>query len=646
MPPGCFVIFRHIVRSSHPYFAMNQKTTWLLGIMALAFGCLIGFFQIHNADIWWHIAWGEKMLEQLRAFPAAESFYFTTTSSAYLHDLPNTFLGDIGLALLYNVGGVLGLQLLVLACLFLGGALVILSPFGKQMLANKSRQHLALLLFLGFCLGTSQLQLVRNSLASLFFFPLVLAIYSWHVRHGGWKTILFYPGIFLAWSLIHSSYILGIISLLILYAGLFFDQKNNRILSRSYLFIVLVLLFITMSVTLTYSCQAQHLMSDAVTRGWEAVTETVVRIENLRTSSTTAHSDFSLTSMVLKPLWNSESKSGDFIPTWKIFRHPAAWSSLLLSLVALLFLLLNRLSNKIGRLMLLGCTTYFGICYFRGTGYATITAVFIIASILSDAPLSMGLIIFKNRLSWIQKRIIPFSTIVCFLALSGILYLTIAKKSEYFFMERGRVFGCGKAAIFEDAAYNFVKNHFLNEPCFTTMVTGSYALVNWKDQKKVFIDAFFAPHPSTLWHDYDQAFKMQNLTFLDQYEVQVAIIENTRLDWQSLFLNSPEWQPIAIGLGTTVYIKQNKMTGQLPVEVLFTLAEVNNAPSLTTRRAVATAFYNSILALQLHGNGGVAAALMKKHRDLFKNLVGYLSLSQRGNIRQEPAGIKPTMLIP
>ncbi len=102
---------------------MIRITSWflvLVGFVALLFGCLVGFFPVYNSDIWWHMAWGNAMIAQHTLFPTAYSFYFTPISTTYLRELPNAFLGDIELALLYRCGGTMALQFLVLVCLFLG----------------------------------------------------------------------------------------------------------------------------------------------------------------------------------------------------------------------------------------------------------------------------------------------------------------------------------------------------------------------------------------------------------------------------------------------------------------------------------------------------------------------------------------------
>lgn len=208
----------------------------------------------------------------------------------------------------------------------------------------------------------------------------------------------------------------------------------------------------------------------------------------------------------------------------------------------------------------------------------------------------------------------------------------------------GKARGFGKAAVFDDAPYNFAKTYFLDAACFTTIVTGSYASLLWKN-KKVFIDSFFAPHPNELWKDYNALLETNDETLLDGHHVSIALVENSRLDWQSFFLNAPSWRPVALGKGVTLYGKENLISAETPIEILFDHAEIASlAP--TERRALAAAYYNSILSLQLHQLPQAAAATIEHDETLFKTLVACLDPTQQANIRFAPPGIKPVLLTP
>ncbi len=609
---------------------VHQSSRWLLTIMTLSLMIFIGLFHIHNSDVWWHIAWGEQMLAQHTLFPLAEFFYFTPTSTAYLRELPNTFLGDIGLALLFGRGGIISLQLLVLGCLF-SGAYCILGSWKKKL--QEAPQWLPLVAFflVAFCIGTCQLQVVRNSIISLALFPLTLALYLQHTRRGGWKIFIAYIPLFFIWSWIHPSYLLGIISLLLLYGGDLLEKiLFHRPLSNSLpTFQALTALTLLFFITLSYSWQPRQLITTPITHAFSSLTHCLKK--ESPTSKTSG-----ILEKIIQPAWKKGAAplSGDFIPTWSVIHHPAAWSSLLLALVSWGFLLFYRGPHKIGFIGLLALTTYFGCCYLRGTGYLTIVSIFILTCILtSSKELSPPRFLFRCIALFI------------FIAVTGIMSLIFSKRTEFFFKEKGRAFGIGKAAVFDDAAYDFAKTHFLDAPCFTTLVTGSYASFFWKKEKNVFIDSFFAPHPNELWKDYSALLETQDDTLLDRYHVSIALIENSRLDWQSFFLSAPTWRPIAIGKGVTLYAKQALVGVDAPIEMLFNLADVESlAP--TEQRALAAAYYNGILTLQLHQMSQAAAHTMYHDKALFETLFRYLDSQQQSNIRLTPPSIKPALLMP
>ncbi|MBM3856993.1 MAG: hypothetical protein FJ390_03415, partial [Verrucomicrobia bacterium] len=359
---------------------MKNKVIWAVGTLSITFGIFIGFFHIHNSDVWWHIAWGEQMLQQHTIFPAADFFYFTPTTNDYLRDLPNTFLGDIGLAFLFRWGGTVALQLLVLTCLF-SGAYFILTPWKNKIQENKQWVPFALLLFFAFCLGTCQLQVVRNSIVSLSLFPLTLVRYVKHTQYGGKKYLSSSVFIFLIWSWIHPSYLLGILSLLLLYGGdciehFLHSRSLSSVMPSFRALLALTLLFL---VTLTYSWQPRQLITTTLTHTTSSLTHFLKK--ELHSSSSSEE----LSTKITEPLWGKSAAplSGDFVPTWKVMHHPAAWSSMLLALVAWLSLFFYRGPHKLGFIGLLILTTYFGYCYLRGTGYLTIVAIFILTSVLT-----------------------------------------------------------------------------------------------------------------------------------------------------------------------------------------------------------------------------------------------------------------------
>ncbi len=616
---------------------MSRKLIWILELSVLVLGGGVSFFHIHNSDVWWHIAWGEEMLREHTIFPSADLFYFTPTTTHYLRELPNTFLGDIALALLMRAGGVVALELLVFFSLLGGAYFLLFLPWYNRLKQDPRWISLGYLLFVFFCLGTSQLQIVRNSIISLAFFPLTLLLYIEQKDEKNHKIFFLYPLLFLCWSWIHPSYFLGMISLFLLYGGEVLhwivkkSQKRNFSFPISTTRMLLILLTIFLF-TLTYSWQPRQLLTAGVRNAASFITH----FENAKSLS--GPDSQNMLSQITQPIWVNKQipLSGDFLPTWRVLHHPAAWCSLLLALLAWIALLLFPTPYKWGMTTLLLLTTYFGICYFRGTGYLAIASIFILVSTIPDMHYWPRALL---------KIIPPACALIAFLLSLSILGFIASHQSEFFFKEKGRIVGIGKAAVFSEEVYQFAEQFFPSAPCFTTIVTGSYASFFWQKKKKVFIDGFFAPHPTSLWQDYNALTQSEENTLLDRYNVQIALVENSRFDWQNRFLNALGWRPIALGKGVTLYGKENLISPETPLQILFDSSEVQ-ALAPTERQALAAAYYNSILILQLHHFSKAALESVNQNPILFSTLVSFLDPSQRGNILFDPPSIKPCLLMP
>ena len=111
----------------------------------------------------------------------------------------------------------------------------------------------------------------------------------------------------------------------------------------------------------------------------------------------------------------------------------------------------------------------------------------------------------------------------------------------------------------------------------------------------MFVDGFFAPHPSSLWQDYKEVRKSQNPNLLhDRYGAELALVEHDRLDWNDMFQSGSAWQPAAMGLGEELYRYEAKRSSNMPVG-LFTLPEARRMP-LHFRRKLAANYYSSLIA--------------------------------------------------
>jgi hypothetical protein len=231
-------------------------------------------------------------------------------------------------------------------------------------------------------------------------------------------------------------------------------------------------------------------------------------------------------------------------------------------------------------------TTLLGLSYFRMTGSATLGSA---ALILSSGTLRGRVAEALGHSSWMGAAV---AAIMAVIAWGG---LGMGKLPQLLGNSR-HVVAAGRSPTFDDDACQWLLDHFPDTPTFTTIVTGSYALERWHGRKRVFIDGFFAPHPVALRKDYVRARRTKGRDLLhEKYGVELALIEHTRRDWNNLFLNQRDWQPLALGRGCIIYGHRNVIRDDAPT-FLCAPAEVDQLP-LTFRRAFAQNYYGSILAL-------------------------------------------------
>jgi hypothetical protein len=179
--------------------------------------------------------------------------------------------------------------------------------------------------------------------------------------------------------------------------------------------------------------------------------------------------------------------------------------------------------------------------------------------------------------------------------------------------------GAGKICTFDDAACDWLLLHHREQPVFTTIVTGSYALSRWAPTKQVFVDGFFAPHPSAVWKDYVRARDQADLgTLHARYGTQFALVEHTRRDWTRSFIASKDWQPAAIGPGCMVYAHRSVASDASPALLLSGLEARKLAPVF--REGLAYDYYGALVALFTQKRDAQARELVKADPVLFAEL--------------------------
>ncbi len=542
--------------------------------------------QITTSDLWWHIALGRWLARQWSA-PDFSAFYFTPVNQS-VPDLRWTALGDILLWAVHALGGNVAIQILAFGCTALGCALLRglrPGPMNGWMTA----------VLVAVAIGTYQLQLPRNALFSLPFTALIFWLFARYRTTRGKPYLWLLPATLALWSVMHGSYLLGSI-LIALLLGV--DTVEGVVRSRGEGWHRMKRTAVVLAVILGISCVG----NPAATRMLRRPIEHVVQVGKSQPTKTedgslkagkleekaSANAPAKAKEWLNNLIWPEvpgQVRSADFSsPLDRTSYRPVIVAFMLMALAAAWALWSSPPPWPWIAAFL--ATSLLGLSYFRMTGYASLgSAALILASGKLRGPVAEAL----GRSSWMGAAL---AAIVAAVMWGGLWMGNLPRVLG----NSRHVVAVGKSPTFDDNACRWLVDHFPDAPTFTTIVTGSYALERWQGRKRVFIDGFFAPHPAALWRDYVRARRTKDRDLLrEKYGVELALIEHTRRDWNSLFLNQPNWQPIAIGSGCVIY-GHRSLTGDAKPQLLCSPSEVDQLPT-AYRRAFARNYYGAVLAL-------------------------------------------------
>ena len=258
-----------------------------------------------------------------------------------------------------------------------------------------------------------------------------------------------------------------------------------------------------------------------------------------------------------------------------------------------------------------------GLAYFRLTGYIAAVSFCTIA-INSQSRIECAAAVLR-RGHWISLSASVIWVVALYQALFNGAMPALLGEPNY-------EFGFGRIPTYDDRMCDYVRKTYPDKHVFTTIVSGSFALLEWYPNKKVFIDGFFSPHPFSLWRDYQRATTLQIPDLLhDRYGAELALVEHERFDWNTTFLNGLSWQPAAISLGDVLYRYQPGRPSEMPL-LLFNLHEVGQMPPYFRER-LAFNYYSAIISASRSTNGPLK--LTNKDRNVFYGLEVDLSPGER-----------------
>ncbi len=177
----------------------NARRRWrmavLLSLLALTF--LLGCFPMADFDVWWHLRTGQLILER-GAVPHTDWFTYTNATRPWIDIY---WLFQVGLALLYRMGGATALVLLKAAC---GTAVVALSLVARRR--GDKTWPIVIAWLPGVVMFTGRL-CERPELFSLLFLAGFLTVLGRAGERPRWLWLL--PAIQILWVNCHGFFVLG-----------------------------------------------------------------------------------------------------------------------------------------------------------------------------------------------------------------------------------------------------------------------------------------------------------------------------------------------------------------------------------------------------------------------------------------------------
>ena len=536
--------------SNHRFYV---KAWWLLWFVAVF---PIAFRQVTVSDAWWHVALGKWLVEK-RSVPVLSQFYFSPWDAGQLlSELRWEWLGDILLYLFHAVFGAFGLQMLLIVCL-IGSAWFLVK------LAEDRLGPWTLLLLVVVCIGTYQLQMPRNSLFSLAFYPAVLWLGCRRREDASMREYLIMGALLLLWSCLHGSCVLGWVTAVTILSGralMAFRDAGGWNLKSGLRSIAVCGLFCGVSLLIVVAGRsgamdfltlpARHVAAsvDLKTRTNPAP---IIAVASSEGAASGKNWKEWLNSSIWKPEqsvpWSNDYWSPiDMLPGMRPIE--AAYA---LAVAALISAALFR-NVPVGLLMAWVGAVFLGLGYVRMFGYTALAS----AAVILMATQNVKTRAVFSWMGWLGVSAWMFFSWGMF----------FSKQVENFIPEGQHVSRVGQVPIYDDTTADWVKAEFPSERVFTTIESGSYCLLRWDFEKQVFLDGFFAPHTREVWNAYNKALRSGDPEVLHtQFGIRVAIVPTTSPQWVEVFLNSPDWNAAAVGPGSVVFVHRSiPLTGRNP----------------------------------------------------------------------------------
>jgi hypothetical protein len=193
---------RGVARAGHLAELLRQVCSFPSMLGALLVGAVFAAVKPFNVDpdLWWHIKTGELIFSAHR-WPTTDPYSYTAARAPWLSC---EWLGDVAFAAIYRIGGLRGLE--VLLVVLASGVMLALYALATLRCGNSKAGFAASAVLLSLANASFNL---RPQMLAYFFLILTLIVLE-RFRQGKQRTVWMLPILFMIWINTHGSWIIGL----------------------------------------------------------------------------------------------------------------------------------------------------------------------------------------------------------------------------------------------------------------------------------------------------------------------------------------------------------------------------------------------------------------------------------------------------
>lgn len=494
-----------------------RRTEWLI-LSAIAIGVLAVYYPqvTDDADIWWHLRYGQSVLHGLDWRPDHTVYSWTPADGTWVYV---TWLGSLILYGIHRLGGFFGLALMQWGVF--AGVVVLYAWLLRLMRVPWTVLHLVILFFAGMTVNPIAIY-IKPELFSLLMFAATVAVF-FAAKFTNRLLYWVYIPLFLVWVNVHGGFVYGLAFLGLAWCceTLSYALGLPSRLSKPMWLRLTVAVFLSAGLTVInpYGWRYGAGILQNVLMGGEHV------------NVISAYATF----------WTY------LIPPPFVFRNMNTGWGLLLMAFCLAGLLCYEHAARRRMDFTVALTNIFffaaGFLMMRASMYFAVLWVFSIVYVMATCQVKISDFIAKIGLG-----------------VAGLIACLLIWETAAFNTYRAW-FGHGLNAYVPADTVEFIRRNRVPGPLFNDYVTGGYLIWALYPDRKVFIDPRYGPYVKTgVWKAYVRLMKSGSPAVLADvqrvYPFQSAIIDTAHCPLLAdILLASPDWKLVYFDFTAALFVK-------------------------------------------------------------------------------------------